>query len=214
MNGRLAVYAIIDIDLICKLARIGQLDALTAYLRKHQLTPLIQPTMVGTLDLENRRGVLHLLTTPEQKIAVAEFIRGMGVVELDPKGQELVGLCHLVEDIDPGDAIWLAAAASRPDYLVFTGDKRALRAVAKAEACTPIAEALRGRIVILEQLFIELIELSSYVMMRKAVREDPGADTMLASAFPEKATPSSEAIAKLQASVEKLRRETGPLLRP
>ena len=208
----MAVPAIVDIDVICKLTRLSQLDAFQKYLRDRNLTALLQPSIDATLDLDNRRGIVHLLASQEQKATVAAFARGVGRVELNERGQELIELCHLVEDVDPGDAIWLAAAASMPDCVVFTGDKRALRAVCGAEACAPIVQAISGRVVCLEQIILELFD-PSYVMLRAAVREDPAADAVIANAFPAKATPKAEATAALLAEVEKLRRETGPLLR-
>lgn len=205
--------AILDIDFVAKLTRLDLLRPLGDYLRKGRLQPYFQPSMVATFDLEKRMGSLKMLDSEAERAALAAFITKASKLELDDCGKQLIEHCHLVEGIDSGDALWLAAGACMKDALIFTHDKRALRAVASATSCKSIAERLAGRVVCLEQFMLQLIEQEGVVIVRKQVRSKPNVDPGLAAAFPTDRTPAADAQVTLNKAISELRYDTGKLLR-
>lgn len=64
----------------------------------------------------------------------------------------------MVRDIDPGEALLLAAAAERPGSLVATGDRRACRALKAAEGLEALRAGLQGKLVCLETALWLLLE--------------------------------------------------------
>jgi hypothetical protein len=85
-----------------------------------------------------------------------------------------------IEAVDPGEAQILAAAAEF-GHMVLSGDKRALRA---AKDVKGLAEALHGRVVVLEAALIELCNQLDLEDVRRHVERLRTLDTMIAACFP------------------------------
>lgn len=206
------MIAIIDNDFVSKLARIELLNAFHAVMSKRKIVPHLQPSIDGTFDLA-KRGALRKLATEAQRDSLAAFAAKAKRVSLDDCGIGLVETCHLVEGIDPGDAIWLSAGACNAQSIVFTSDKNALRAVANTPSCKEIADRLAGRVCCLEQFVLEQFEDLGYAMVRKGIIADPGADGALTNSVPSLATKRAEAEPALRHYIDRLRTETGALLK-
>lgn len=95
-----------------------------------------------------------------------------------PSDAWLERLAH-VPAIDPGEAL-LFAAAAESGHLVLTGDKRALRAVKDAPG---FADALLGRVVVLEAALLGLCDRHGAEVIRGRVAPLLGSDTMIAVCF-------------------------------
>ena len=116
--------------------------------------------------------------------------------------------------VDAGEAIMLAAAASKPDSFVITGDKRALEALQVGQGLDDVREALAGRVLSLELLFSFMI-VSDFAQVQARVRGKPGVDKALTNAFGVSTPASLESVSDaLDSYVAHLRRQTGTLLHP
>jgi len=95
----------------------------------------------------------------------------------------LEGLGGSVE-IDPGEIILLSATTRLDDYLLLTGDKRCLRAVATCPECAEIARRIQGKVVCFEQIIYRVIDRLGFEPVRaKVVPVTHGCDTALRAAF-------------------------------
>ena len=208
------MIAIIDNDVIAKLARFDLLIAFHKQLKKLKYEPRLTPLIDSTFDLAGKSPVPKKVRTLEQRQVIAELAAGCSRIALNDEGHELLKLCYQVEGIDPGDSIWLCVAASTPDSIVFTGDKRALRSVSASNDCAPIVKRLAGRVVCLEQIVVGLFDEEGYPVVRSRIRLDPEADGAVSSAFPEKVTSRADAMLVLEGKIATLRASTGGLLVP
>ena len=134
-----------DNDVLLKLAHWGLLDALPSCFGK-------QWTDVATLESikhRARRADPKLFEAPE--IAKALSAKLETAAELPaPRSEDLSRLQDIV-DLDAGEVELISAALANPGAILITGDKRAMRALARPELAD-IAAQLAGRLVCLEQL--------------------------------------------------------------
>ncbi len=86
-------------------------------------------------------------------------------------------------EIDPGEIILLSATDSISDYLLLTGDKRCLRAVASHPACAHIAARIQRRVVCFEQIVRRIIDRKGFVAVRSKVVPVLNCDAALRAAF-------------------------------
>lgn len=89
--------------------------------------------------------------------------------------------------IDAGEAVLIAAAHNRESVLVCTGDKKALRALARHPATAELASGLRGKLLCVEQAFLLVIDRYGFEGVRdrivRALAENTSVDSALRSAF-------------------------------
>lgn len=208
------MIAICDNDVVAKLAQFSLLQDFLTHLRKQKLELQLQPNVEATFDLKNKSGTLKKLSSEAQRKEIAALVQKSQTVQLSAQGDEFVEMCHLVEGIDPGDAVWLGVGASTPGSMIFTGDKRALRAVSRETVCRPIAERLAGRVVCFEQIVLALFDEAGYPVLRSRIRAAPEVDISVCSAFPAATVTRADATAKLGQFIERLRSEVGALLHP
>ena len=117
--------------------------------------------------------------------------------------------------IDPGEALLFAAAASRAEFYLTTGDKRALLALHGLPEASPICEGLAGRVLCVEHILLKLVEARGLDHVRPLVRAVPACDAAIRMAFGS-SVPASEGsvLEGLRSYVANLRQETGTLLVP
>ena len=95
----------------------------------------------------------------------------------------LEGLDDSVE-IDPGEIVLLSATVHFSDYLLLTGDKRCIRAVATCPECREIARRIQGRVVCFEQIICRIIDAAGFEVVRaKVLPVLQTCDTALRAAF-------------------------------
>ena len=117
-----------------------------------------------------------------------------------------------IENIDPGEALLVAATEYETDFYILTCDKKFLKALSRSNL-TNIKQRLYKRIICLEQLIIHLINHNDFnkVCLRIASSELSNCD--IAEAFKNsKLTQKELALKTLEQRVKKLRDETGDLL--
>lgn len=96
--------------------------------------------------------------------------------------------------LDGGESLLCAALITRGSDYIFTGDKRAITAVGTLLSRGTCA-SLAGKIICLEQLFIQLLAHTSPTAIRSAVCAEPNVDRALTNCFAcNSITPPTEGI--------------------
>jgi hypothetical protein len=87
-------------------------------------------------------------------------------------------------EIDPGEIILLSATTTLTDFLLLTGDKRCLQAVAGCPDCAHIAQRIKGRVVCFEQIIRRIIDVIGFESVKaKVVPTLQSCDKALLAAF-------------------------------
>jgi len=197
-----------DNDIVEKLAICDLLDEALVAFNATRADVLVIPT------LKLRIGI----GTPRPKVVqrlgveVAERLVGfIGTVrEIDDYSRDEHQMLEDLDDsieIDAGEIVLLSATAVLSDYLLLTGDKRCLRAVATCPECAEIARRIRGRVVCFEQIIWRIIDSSGFEHVRaKVVPVMHACDTALRSAFGSGLLATqANAIARLESDIAGLR---------
>jgi hypothetical protein len=111
----------------------------------------------------------------------------------------------------------IGTACALPNSVILTGDKRAIRALAAADGYPVLQPKLIGKIVIVEQVILALIEKHGFEFVRDRVCAsndgDLSFDTSLMAAFSGGTDPTeNECRLCLAAYIQDLRKDVGDLL--
>lgn len=174
---------LVDSDIIYKLAVCNLLDDTLAALDLARTNAYVLPTAKYKFGVARRRP-----STGEQRYGAEVFTRirdFLGSVrELNVAGpSEEIRLLASIDGIDAGEAVLFAATAEFNQYLLATGDKTSLRALAMSPVCLPIAQRIRGHVICLEQIIKRLIQHFGFPYVRDKVVPAPACDTVLSAAF-------------------------------
>jgi hypothetical protein len=85
--------------------------------------------------------------------------------------------------VDSGEAQILSAALASPSAVVVTGDKRCLSALYQSSATIPLVPKLQGRVLILEQLILEMIGTFGFDDVKARVLNGVYCDTAIRASF-------------------------------
>ncbi len=118
------------------------------------------------------------------------------------------------EQIDAGERILLASIHAENDFLLLTGDKRCLRALASAPTCAAVHARHCGRVVCVEQTLLWLIEAVGFSGLLQKVVPARDCDTSLRAAFGSGYAATQENVTETLARyVNELDQETAGLLK-
>jgi len=136
------------------------------------------------------------------------------VRELDVVGPpETLQLLAEIDGIDAGEAVLFAIAAGFDNYLLATGDKNSLRAVASNPTCQPIACRLSGHVICLEQIVTRVIAHFGFAYVKDKVVPARACDTALRAAFGSgDAATESNVLTALEGYINELRSLTVDVL--
>jgi hypothetical protein len=201
--------ALIDNDVLYKLARY---DLLLEFERLLQIKGYEQPHgRVGTAPF-----ALKVITQPvpkdrwpdpRQADALRAFCNSRSRGVTGTQADSLVALN--VEAFDPGEITLVAYALEHAESLIFTGDKRAIRALASDTRLASVAPALQERFVHLEMVMEVLSNRLGWRRVATAVTAS-GVDAGLQFIYRE---PTENHMATaLASSIAHLRAETDTLL--
>lgn len=164
---------LIDTDAFCKLACGGVLQASVNVLG----ADFTECGRLPALPYMLRRGRLRRVFGPEACDAMIPIAEQMPVAA---QPSELwLGKLTPVQDIDPGEAQILAAAAEA-GLFVMSGDKRALRAIRNVDG---FSYALGGRVVVLEAILLALCDRFGSDDIRQRLRGSSGLDKVVSVCF-------------------------------
>lgn len=86
-------------------------------------------------------------------------------------------------NIDAGEAIIFTAAIEEVESIIFTGDKRAIKAFADAVRDLGLEDRIFGRVKCYEQIIAEIIEGHGFEEVAEKIRNDPDADKSMRACF-------------------------------
>jgi hypothetical protein len=164
---------LVDSDAFCKLGAAGFLQEAARIFE----ADLRECGRLVALPHMLRKGRLRKLFGAEACDALICLAHAMPVLH-QPSLTWLDKLTR-IEAIDPGEA-QIFAAAAECGITVISGDKRALRALKAVEA---FAEALAGRIVVLEAALLALCEQLGPEEVRRRIAPVAASDKMVAVCF-------------------------------
>jgi hypothetical protein len=200
-----------DTDLVLKLAAMNiateAFEAFGVERREIRITPELPRY------LQFRAPAKHPIETVRRALA---FIKGLKLVpDADLDYVERLG--SVPDSIQYGERVLLASTARiRADFVIATGDKKCLRALAVAPDCEPIRERLKNRCVCFEQLVLGTVKMRGFEWVNKRAGTGCRCDECTMQAFGNGLGGIDEATCCrwLDGFIEELRGETGSLLVP
>jgi len=197
----------IDNDALLKLATYDLFDlTLTTLNIKAKEVQILSTAKYVLLPAKQR---LRLCGTEECAQRLESFITKAAKLNADSVNPEMLDTFSGIVNINAGEAILFAMAASLPDSHVITGDKRAIKALNGLEYAHNV---LTGRIFPLE-ILLKLIIERDFEQIQANVRSNPSADTALTIAFGHSTPATFESTqSALNSYIEHLRKQTGNLL--
>lgn len=201
---------LIDNDALLKLARYGLIDeALTVFGCTPADVNVLAAAKYSLLPTKNR---LRLCKDEESVARLEAFLRTSKTVDTGSADPDILDVLNTIPNIDGGEAILFAVGATDRDSLVITGDKRSLAALCSHDSVTHVSNALLGRVVSMEVLFLMLIE-RQFVLIQERVRAKPDVDKTLMIVFGVTVAVDFESVKEgLDSYINSLRSQTGTLL--
>jgi hypothetical protein len=201
---------LLDNDALLKLARYGLLDEAIAVFGCTITDVRVLATAKYVLFPAKNR--LILCEDEESYSRLADFLSNVKPLDAKLANPELLDTLTTVQNIDTGEALLLAVAASAKNTLIITGDKRSLAALCSDTSLVHISTALAGRVVSMEVLFSDLVK-HQFAYIQERVKSKPNVDKALNIAFGVSISANYEAVQGALASyINHLRTVTENLL--
>ena len=122
-------------------------------------------------------------------------------------------LLNKVKNIDEGEAALIAATADKDVFLLTTGDKKCLKALATDPNLESVCKRLCGRVICLEQIILKLIEAKGFVFVRDRVLPMVSCDKSLQICFGVSSPATEENVmAGLNSYINDIRQQAPDLL--
>lgn len=176
MSGTPSVIHLLDNDFLIKLARW---DLLHAYLEAFEIV-IADVRVIGTLrrrlyfDTARHKPNLRLCGTAVACERLFNFLKT--VKPPLPTDLDFTALATGVEDFEDGEVVLVSALCAGGGQYVYTGDKRAIRAMASFRE-TEFDAKFRDRVVCLEQALLTMINKLGFAYIRQCISSDFSADT-------------------------------------
>jgi hypothetical protein len=194
-----------DNDIIYKLAACDLLDEALAVLGMTHTDVYVLPTARYKFGITRNPARAEARYGPGVVARIRDFL--VSVRELDVVGPpEELQLLAEVDGVDAGEAVLFAATMRFDHYLLATGDKNSLRAVASIPACQSIALRLCGHVICLEQIVTRVIQHFGFAYVKDKIVPARACDTALRAAFGSgDAATESNVLATLDGYINELR---------
>lgn len=167
---------LIDADALAKLAHWELLNELPNVLS----VPLSDCATLTSVRYRAGRA----LSKPDRLFRSADAARAAiaalanMAADIDP-GLDVLAELQDVTEIDAGEVVLLSALAGEEDCRLLTGDKRCLRALASLPSATRYA----GRITIVEQIVLKLLDRQGIEWLRSRICPEKEVDKAIAVVF-------------------------------
>lgn len=145
----------VDVDALCKCAHWGILDHLPELLGFDWTDSATLSSLKFRANRAQQTPDGKLFRTNAAASAACQTIEKMQS-NLDPDA-ELLAEIDGVAGIDPGEAILFSAAANNENIYILTGDKRALRSLAKLTESANVRQ-LHRKFICIEMLILKLLD--------------------------------------------------------
>jgi hypothetical protein len=177
------VICLVDSDIIYKLAMCNLLDDTLAALDLARTDAYVLPTAKYKFGVARRRpGRRERLYGAEVFARIRDFLASVHEIGVAGPSDELQLLAR-IDGVDAGEAILFSATAEFDQYLLATGDKTSLRALALTPICLPIAQRIRGHVICLEQIVKRLIQQFGFLYVKNKIVPTRACDIALSVAF-------------------------------
>jgi hypothetical protein len=172
------VICLVDNDVVYKLAACNLLEETLTALEVDRSEIYALPTAKYKFGFA-RSASRYSKDTLER---IHNFLGSTREIESPGQLADLEILAGVV-GIDSGEAVLFSVAGQYDQYLVATGDKVSLRALASTETCREIAIRVSGHVICLEQIIKRIIQRSGFAHVRGKVIPATSADTALRAVF-------------------------------
>jgi len=197
----------VDNDIILKLAAYNLFWEATTKLNVKQENIRILPTAQKVFSSNSRISRQYTSQTIQRALQIVR-----GCTPIAQYSQEEFKSLVSEEGIDAGEALLVAATQLEKNFLLVTGDKRFIQALASSNL-VDVKQRLSKRIICLEQLLLNLLEVSEFDKICRRVVSAENCDETITEMFNSgKQSKPSEVSSSLSQCVENLRCQTGDLL--
>jgi len=190
--SRLAKVCFLDNDITYKLVAFQLFDEAIATLQIEKTELQVLPTAKFFFQRKQKKQG----DSPDLVLAqVIDLVRNCIPVnpELDAMSTEELILLKQVEGIHEGEAALIVATRSQADFLLLTGDKNCMQALAAIPES--IYKRLCGRVICLEQIVLKLIEVKGFEFVRDRVLPMVSCDITLKICFGYSTPTTEESVA-------------------
>jgi hypothetical protein len=175
----MAVVCFLDNDVLLKLAGFELLDEAIAALK-------ISPDNLYVLEsarfvFRDSPSVIAQYSQSVRDRAIT-FVKSCHGVLTDVESCDFIALSKL-KNLDEGEAGLLTATNGVESFVLITGDKRCLKALANGVGIATIQQRLRGRVICLEQVILVLIQLLGFEVVKARVVPMRDCDKSLKACF-------------------------------
>jgi hypothetical protein len=207
-----------DTDIILKLAEFNllheALDVLHCKKKDVRVLPRVREVVSTKIGKYTRDGVSRAVKWVADIPIISDIDEQEQILLMAVLMAVRIPLGQRIVKIDSGEAILLAA--TKPlgqDFLIATGDKSCIRALAACPTCQAIQQRVEGRIICLEQILIRLLDAHGYAFVQEKVGRCVG-DECVSRAFADGKIghPESACRGWLDNYVAELRKDSGKLL--
>jgi len=177
------VICLSDNDIIHKLAACDLLDDVLAALSLARTDVYVLPTAKYRFRIAQRNVAQAEQRYGAEVLArIRDFLASVREINFPGLPEELQ-LLAAVDGIDAGEAVLFAATSQFSQYLLATGDKSSLRALASTPTCRSIAQRICGHVICLEQIVKQMIQHCGFSYVKEKVIPARACDTALRVAF-------------------------------
>lgn len=196
---------LIDSDVFLTLAGSGLLDRTIELLG-------FTPEQCRRLDalpymIQKNRRIYEAYSAACRNDASAACDRIPAITD-EPPLEEMESL-SAVDEIDSGEAFLYAHLSSDETWLLVSGDKRAMRAIATDPNVATIRASIAGRVLSLECILKKLVEEDGVALVFPAIEPVRETNMVLRTAFSD-SHDDSQCIAALDSYLNKLKTDVGP----
>lgn len=144
--------------------------------------------------------------------ALAERINDLSL----PYDGDIQARLHSINGIDPGEALLFASAQNFDDFIVQTGDKRCLMALAKAPSLPDeFHRSFAGKIECFEQLLLSILRRFGFEKVKSHLSHNGECDRVIDTLFASGSGTQEETVSTgLESYIRHLRGQTADLLYP
>lgn len=214
MSGNAPVIHLLDNDFLIKLARWDLLDD---YLQAFDISIADVRAIVSLrhrlyLDQARRKPNLKLVGSAAAAERLQLFLAT--VKPPIPTDPHFNSVATGIDDFDAGEVVLVSALVAGGGQYVYTGDKRAIKAMATFKD-TPFDAKLRNRVVCLEQAILAIIDKFGFAHVRQSIAADFAADQGIEkNCFSMAAqTPEQHVRTYLAAKIAELQEDCGGILK-
>lgn len=198
-----------DVDILLKLAACELLDELNQMLAVPSADLKVLETAIFKIRSLGKKGIY-----PARIISRAiRFCESHDAIPAIQNTAETEALTALGTGMDAGEVVLFSSALENPASRVVTGDKRALRMLAKLGKDHAMVRRLQGRIICFEELLLRTFEAHGFDYLCKHCHAGVEHDGVLRLAFRSGlATEQTEALEGIHSAWRAIDRESAGLL--